>query len=245
MLLAVAFWFVGQVGCGAKLFENMLLVGYVLVPLLFSIIDMPISKSVWSPLMMIRSAPWYILFMPTFVAFFSAYSTNRLADVSWGQRGSAGDVSGQQKMEKTAKIVAWVAVVTNVVFASMMTWLKLTRPEVIVVVADIIMSVAGCTFLISFISYLYHYWNGIYTCFFSDQNKNVGLGDDAGRVFMARTENNVDRPDTGLSGLVISFSAWGAGLVAGLSRLTTTESIAEEPPEPGRSRRLRCHAHCP
>jgi hypothetical protein len=48
------------------------MVGYVLVPLMFAIVDMPISRSIWSPLMMIRSAAWYILFMPTFVAFFSA-----------------------------------------------------------------------------------------------------------------------------------------------------------------------------
>jgi hypothetical protein len=59
-------------GCASKLLENLLMVGYVLVPLMFAIVDMPISRSIWSPLMMIRSAAWYILFMPTFVAFFSA-----------------------------------------------------------------------------------------------------------------------------------------------------------------------------
>jgi hypothetical protein len=59
-------------GCARKLLQNLLMVGYVLVPLMFAIVDMPVSRSIWSPLMMIRSAAWYILFMPTFVAFFSA-----------------------------------------------------------------------------------------------------------------------------------------------------------------------------
>ena len=71
-----------------KLGGMVFLVGFVFVPLLFAVIDIPVSGSLKSPLLMMRSAPCYILFMPTFVAFFSAYSTNRLADVSWGQRAA-------------------------------------------------------------------------------------------------------------------------------------------------------------
>jgi hypothetical protein len=76
---------------------------YVLVPLLFSFIDAPFSGSLKSPALLIRSAVVYILFMPTFVAWFAAYSTNRLSDVSWGQRAVESGISpGELKIVNNA-----------------------------------------------------------------------------------------------------------------------------------------------
>jgi hypothetical protein len=84
--------------------------------------------------------------------FNAADSTNRLADVSWGQRSVEGEVDkGQQRIESAAKCIAWLAMLMNVGFACGMTVVKLYFPDVVVYVANTIMCVAGCTFGISFI----------------------------------------------------------------------------------------------
>jgi hypothetical protein len=48
------------------------------------------AGSLKSPLLLLRSTLVYVFFMPTFVAWFSAYSTNRLSDITWGNRGESG-----------------------------------------------------------------------------------------------------------------------------------------------------------
>ena len=47
-------------------------------------------------------------------------------------------------------------------------------PNSVVVVAEIIMSAAGCTFVISFVSYLYQYATTLYSYLFSDNVANTG-----------------------------------------------------------------------
>ena len=141
-------------GCLTKLGGLTLLVGFSLVPLLFSIIDIAASKSFKSPLLMIRSAPVYIFFMPTFVAFFSAYSTNRLADVTWGQRAvEDGEDPGQHRIEKQAKWIARIVPVLNVAYAITMAYLHLTAPHIVSTVAMTIMAVAGYTLIVSLFRY--------------------------------------------------------------------------------------------
>jgi hypothetical protein len=162
-------------GCVSKLFAMSVMAGYVLIPLIFSIIDMPISRSVQSPLLMIRSAFWYILFMPTFVSFFSAYSTQRLADVSWGQRAVEDGVDrGQQRIEKDAAVIGAVVILLNLLFAVVMSITRVLYPGAVLFVADAIMAAAGCTFVISFVSYLYQYATQIFSYFFEDNTQNTG-----------------------------------------------------------------------
>merc|ERR1712224_1133609 len=93
--------------------------GFSLVPLLFALVDIPSSWPLKSPLLLIRSAPVYIFFMPTFVAFFSAYATNRLADVSWGQRAAQEDSAKPQRdqIERLAKSIAITMPLLNVAYA--------------------------------------------------------------------------------------------------------------------------------
>jgi len=123
-------------GCFTKLSGLALLVGFSLVPLLFATIDVPASRSFKSPLLMIRSAVVFVFFMPTFVAFFSAYSTNRLADVTWGQRAvEDGEDPGQQRIEKQAKWIARIVPVINVAYAATMAYLHLMQPHIVTVVA--------------------------------------------------------------------------------------------------------------
>ena len=139
-------------GCLTSLGALTFLVGFSLVPLLYAIIDIPASRSFKSPLLMIRSAPVFIFFMPTFVAFFSAYSTNRLADVSWGQRAVEDGVdAGQQRIEKQAKFIAIIVPLLNVGYAAVMSYLHLTAPHTVTVVTSIIMAVAGFTLSVAFV----------------------------------------------------------------------------------------------
>ena len=51
------------------------------------------------------------------------------------------------------------------------------------VVADIVMAAAGCTFVISFVSYVYLYCRAIVRTCFTDQTQNTGLGEDSVRAF--------------------------------------------------------------
>ena len=60
--------------------------------------------------------------MPTFVSFFAGYSTNRLADVSWGQRAVEDGVDkGQQKIERVASTIGLSVIVLNLLFALIMS----------------------------------------------------------------------------------------------------------------------------
>lgn len=122
--------------------------------------------------------------MPTFVSFFSAYSTNRLSDVSWGQRAVEDGVeSGQRRIEATARLFGVGAIALNFCFACSMTALRLLSPDSLMVVADIVMAAAGCTFVISFVSYMYLYCRAIVRMCFTDQTQNTGLGEDSVRAF--------------------------------------------------------------
>ena len=126
----------------------------------------------------------YILFMPTFVSFFSAYSTNRLADVSWGQRAVEDGVeNGQQRIETTARHIGVGVIVLNLCFACTMTTVRLLSPDSLIVVANVIMAPAGCTFVISFVSYVYLYCRTVVRACCTDQTQNTGLGEDSVRAF--------------------------------------------------------------
>ena len=139
-------------GCLTSLAGLSILVGFSLIPLVYAIIDIPASRSFKSPMLMIRSAPVFIFFMPTFVAFFSAYSTNRLADVSWGQRAvEDGLDAGQQRIEKQAKCIAIIVPLLNIGYAVTISYVHLIAPQDVTVVASIIMVVAGFTLSVSLI----------------------------------------------------------------------------------------------
>lgn len=141
-------------GCLTSLAGLSILVGFSLIPLVYAIIDIPASRSFKSPMLMIRSAPVFIFFMPTFVAFFSAYSTNRLADVSWGQRAvEDGLDAGQQRIEKQAKCIAIIVPLLNIGYAVTISYVHLIAPQYVTVVAGIIMVVAGFTLTVSLIRY--------------------------------------------------------------------------------------------
>ena len=122
--------------------------------------------------------------MPTFVSFFSAYSTNRLADVSWGQRAVEDGIdSGQHRIEATARKIGVGVIILNFSFACTMSTIRLLSPDSLIVVANVIMAAAGCTFVISFVSYLYLYGRTIARLCFTDQTQNTGLGEDSVRAF--------------------------------------------------------------
>lgn len=178
-------------GCKMRLFAMTVMAGYVMIPLVFAVIDMPISRSIVSPLLMVRSIVWYILFMPTFVSFFSAYSNNRLADVSWGQRAVEDGIDkGQQRIEASAKLISIGAIFINLIFAVVMTTVRLLWPEDMISVADFIMAAAGCTFVISFVSYVYKYACMVLDLLFTDATDNTGLGDDTERAFQTGSSSN-------------------------------------------------------
>jgi hypothetical protein len=164
---------------------------YVLIPLLFSFIDAPFSASLKSPLMLMRSALIYIIFMPTFVAWFAAYSTNRLSDVSWGQRAVENGITrGELKIVKNAVKVSGCVVIMNLGFAIYTAFLRTkTDTTLITNVSRFIMVIAGYQFGISFISYISRAWDKV-VCnqrILGDDSRNTGLGSTDLRASFART----------------------------------------------------------
>lgn len=109
--------------------------------------------------------------------------------MSWGQRACAGDDKGQKGIESKARCIAWLVMLMNVGFACGMTAVKLAYPNAMIYVANLIMSVAGCTFVISALSYIYMYWCGFYNLFFSDREHGIGLNDEDDRAFALRRQN--------------------------------------------------------
>jgi len=203
------------------------LVGFVFVPLLFAVIDIPVSGSLKSPLLMMRSAPCYILFMPTFVAFFSAYSTNRLADVSWGQRAVEDGVDpGQKRIEAQAACIALFVPLMNVGFALGMAYLHLVWPLIVSIVAGIVMAIAGYTFLISLVSYLCNYACMVGRLFChqgcrGDRTDRTGLGQ--GDVPIFRESSLRKSVNTFRRSLRDSVSRFGSGVPVWDPRKTATK----------------------
>eukprot|EP01052_Picozoa_sp_SAG31_P027076 SAG31_NODE_2504_length_5592_cov_3.052977_4_plen_1247_part_00 len=179
-----------------KPFEHLLLFiilnVYVIVPLLFSFVDAPFSRSLKSPMLLMRSAIAYIVFMPTFVAWFSAYSTNRLADVTWGNRGEAGMEEGELKIAKKALLISGLVVVANLAFAVTTAWLRTLEDQTpIKYMSGGIMIVAGYQFVVSIISYVARAFKAIVgsQATFGDTSDNTGLGVEDERASFARTTN--------------------------------------------------------
>lgn len=141
-------------GCTARFMGTFLMVAYVLVPMFFALFDAPVTGELRAVWLMIKTAPAYIVFMPTFVAYFSAYSLNRLADLAWGTKGDDGTRGNQrqneQSMARWANCIAIITPMLNLGFALSMSALRLYRPDIVQTVAWCVMAVAGYTFLIAF-----------------------------------------------------------------------------------------------
>lgn len=126
-------------------------------------LDSPITGDLRAVELMLSSGIPYILFMPTFVAFFSAYSLNRLGDLSWGNRPQGSQRKESQltaeeerkkkaqerSMQRLASCIAFVTPFMNVSFTLIMCGLRLFRPGSVRIVAWWIMGVAGYTFVIA------------------------------------------------------------------------------------------------
>jgi len=79
-----------------------------------------VSGSIEGLSIMIGALPVWVLAMPTFVAFFSAYNLARLADITWGNRPAASAAQIAQKNAKLGidsdaprKLAEWLEVQTR------------------------------------------------------------------------------------------------------------------------------------
>jgi hypothetical protein len=146
-----------------------LLVCQVLIPVGFAAIDMPFSggnlKINRSPFLMARSIFWYVLFMPTFIGFFSAYSLNRLDDVSWGQRDTGDSPkSFGFRIRCWAILIRIVTPILNLTFAVGMCYLRVVAPKYVEYAGYGIMGVSGFTFVVALLSYVSKYASTLFKC---------------------------------------------------------------------------------
>lgn len=161
-------------GCTARFMGTFLMIAYVLVPVFFALLDAPVTGELRSVALMLKSGPAYILFMPTFVAFFSAYSLNRLADVSWGNRPGGEASLAETEMKKWAKCIACIVPLLNLAFAMAMCGLRLVRPDLVQVVAWWVMGVAGYTFGIALLASTSKLCAKLISCFGCGGNSEEG-----------------------------------------------------------------------
>ena len=138
-------------GCTARFMGVFLMVAYVLIPVFFALIDAPVTGELRAVTLMLQSGPAYIIFMPTFVAFFSAYSLNRLADVSWGNRAEGNEAEANERwMKCSANCIAVIVPLLNLAFAAFICVLRVCEfDDIVQYVAWGIMGVAGYTFAIA------------------------------------------------------------------------------------------------
>lgn len=141
-------------GCAVRFLGTFLMATYVLVvPFSFALIDAPVNGSLRVVELMLKSCIPYVLFMPTFVGYFLAYSLNRLADVSWGNRGSnESPPKGAISMKRWANCIAMTLPVLNVAVATAMSAMRLYRPQFVQTVFLVIMGIAGHTYAIAFVA---------------------------------------------------------------------------------------------
>lgn len=122
-------------GCTARFMVMglFLMIAYDMVPIFFALLDAPVTAELRGVTLMLITAPAYIWFMPTFDAFFSAYSLNRLADVSWGTKEvvdtrTPAEIEEQvrhgksmKSMKRWANCVAIIVPLLNLAFAVTMS----------------------------------------------------------------------------------------------------------------------------
>eukprot|EP01052_Picozoa_sp_SAG31_P025544 SAG31_NODE_2244_length_6101_cov_2.601133_3_plen_773_part_00 len=141
-------------GCIVRFLGTFLLATYVLVvPFSFALFDAPVNGSLRVVELMLKSCIPYLLFMPTFVGYFLAYSLNRLADVSWGNRGSGEPpTKGGISMKRWANCIAILMPILNLLVATSMCVLRLYRPQYVQTIFLLVMIVAGHTYAIAFVA---------------------------------------------------------------------------------------------
>jgi cellulose synthase/poly-beta-1,6-N-acetylglucosamine synthase-like glycosyltransferase len=187
--------------CSTRVVGFVLLVCQAAIPVAFAIIDMPFSgtnlKINRSPILMARSILWYVLFMPTFIGFFSAYSLNRLDDVSWGQRDTGdGPRSFGFRIRCQAILIRIVIPILNLTFAVAMCVLRVVAPKYVEYGAYGIMAVSGFAFVVALLSYVSKYASTLFKCctegrLCGDETKNNGALD---RLFASSVTSDVHEP---------------------------------------------------
>ena len=91
--------------------------------------------------------------MPTFVAWLAAYSTNRLADVSWGQRAVETGIAEDEPLVRRAAWVNRAVVAANLLFALITAYLRVCRGASINYIAAVVMCASAYQFVVALLSY--------------------------------------------------------------------------------------------
>ena len=115
-----------------------------------------ILSSVGGFLRMVQSFIPFLLYLPTFTAFFGAYSFSKLADLSWGNRPATEEAQQISSLKSKGRFICFMIVLCNFAFAAIMVLKLQHNSEAVIYLTGGIFAFVFIQLALSFVFVLGH-----------------------------------------------------------------------------------------